>query len=499
MSDKPEKPAAAKKPANSGRQARKGWLANALQYHVTLRALLSVAIALLLWITLYTTINPLIEKEIYVALNVRGRNSLETKDLYLKNESFPNGVTVTLKGRQEDVEQLTSSNFVATLDLSKINSVEDTPLKIDMEPASIPYVPSYQVTPSEIPVDLEEIVTKQLDIEVNFLGSESLLNQGLSLTDTSWSQRSLTIRDRLSLVSQASHAVAEVDLDGQAGNGRAHPECRIISVEGDVMDVPSWTQPIEVTYEISKEVQVIADVFGTPNNEDYYILSTEVNPQNVYVNGSEDALAAVGSLYTETVDVTGEKIDVNGEQVEVKGERVSLSMRKEIIVPNWLKITSSLSPTQAVVDVIIDRYRFVEIYINKSNINIINSDTSGDYVYEIAQSEISIIVRGKLNDTNDLDPDEVSAVVNADGLRPGTSSRPLIFTLPDGISIVGQKFVDIIMSDANAQVPAEPNGASRVGVADGSEASNGVDGSGEAGATEGAEAAEGAGASGDSD
>ena len=462
-----------------------GRIVHALHLHVTLRVLLSVVIALLLWLTLYTSINPPSDKELSVELYVRNRSSLEDKGIILMSEEFSRSVRLSLKGRQEDLDPLSANNFEATLDLSKINSVEDTRLSIDLVPTNVERVAVAQMTPSEILLDLDEYASKYIDINVHFEG-EDKLPEGYLLTNRSWSQRQLLVKGSKSLVDQASHALAVVDIEGQAGNGNAHPECKIISVEGEEMNVNAWIQTIEVTFEISKEVQVRADVSGVPDSNSY-ILSIDVDPQSVYVHGYEDALAEIDSLYTERIDVTD--------------ERASVSMRKYIIVPGGLRI-STRSPSQAVVDVVIDQYRFDMIFISKSNISLVNSEQSGDYRYEIAQSEISVIVRGKRNDMNDLDKSSVSAVVNVEGLRPGTSSRPLIVTLPDGIRIAGDPFVDVIVSDVNAQVPAEPNGAEGdggEGGTDGAEGEDGAEGAEGAGGDEEAVGAEGDGGEGDAE
>jgi YbbR domain-containing protein len=254
-----------------------------------------------------------------------------------------------------------------------------------------------------------------------------------------------------------------------------HPECKIISVEDKEMDVLEWIQAIDVAFEISKEVQVVADVTGVPY-DGHYILSVDVEPHTVYVNGTKETLVDTDKLYTESVDVTD--------------ERASVSLRKYIIVPGGLRISSN-SSAQAVVNVSIDKYRHLEVYISKSSISLINSDTSGDYIYEIANNEIPIIVRGKRNDMSEFDPESVSALVNVEALRPGTSSRPLIVKLPDGITLVGTPLVDVIVSDVNAQVPADQNGANGANGANGVDGANGDDGANGAGGAEGATSAEG--------
>ncbi|MDR1059933.1 MAG: hypothetical protein LBL83_01685, partial [Clostridiales bacterium] len=411
-----------------GGQAKQS-LFSKLQGIFAFRLLFSVLAALVIWLFINTNLNPASERSFYVLLTQKNQSSLEGKGLVLMNETIAPGVTVYVKGREEDLGGLTQGNFDVSLDFGKIEERGEKRVKLDLSVVDAKNISVLRMEPEEIDISVESITANQFDISPIWEGEPA---DGYELTGYTMVPRTQRIRGRESLVNQAAGVELRVDLSDLAGNRTAYLQSKVIDSAGEAMPVIDWEQSVEVSLEISKEVPVQPAITGNAA-EEYYMLDCEVTPATVFVNGTSEALEGVDSVFTELVDITS--------------ARQSVSLSKLLVLPSGVSLTASKNPLgQAQVDIEIARYEYREFYISRSNIQLIDARENRRYKYEIVQSEIPIILKGKTNDLNAVTPDMITAVASVTDLNTGLHHVGVVVTLPDGVVGVQDAFLDVIVS-----------------------------------------------------
>jgi YbbR domain-containing protein len=416
-----------------------------------------VIAAVIIWLFINTTINPASERPIFVTITRKNLASLEDKGLILKeNDTIASGVNVYVKGREEDLGALTQSNFDVTLDFGKIDGRGEKKVELDLNVIDANNISVLRIEPEAISVDVEDIISKRFAITPIWEGEPA---EGCELTDYTISPSTQIIRGRESMVDLAASAEVRIDLAGIAGNRTIYLQSQINDESGEPVSVLDWAQDLEISVEISKEVPVQPDITGNAA-DDYYVLEYSAIPQTVFVNGSSEALGDVESVFTELIDITS--------------ARQSMSLSKPFVLPASVRLTQSKTAlAQAQVDIAIERYSYKEIYISRSNIQLINANENNRYRYEIVQSEIPIILKGKRKDLAAIAPDIITAVATVTGLNTGVHHISVVVTLPEGIVSVQEAFLDVIVS-------SEIQGNSGV-VSDGAAQQGGAGGEGAAG------------------
>jgi YbbR domain-containing protein len=162
--------------------------------------LLSLAIALVLWL-LVTGQNEPVTAHVNVQLNFIRPQALE-----LSNDP-PRTVDVMLTGSRNKLDDLTSLDLVATVDISEQRAGERLLRLADKAKISLPQgikVDGYQ--PSAIPIHLEPIIERQVDIEPKLEGQPA---PGFEVYAAPTSKGSVVVRGPASRVNALQKAMTE--------------------------------------------------------------------------------------------------------------------------------------------------------------------------------------------------------------------------------------------------------------------------------------------------
>ena len=402
-------------------------LISRIQANFAFRLFTSIILAAIIWLTINATyVNPPMEKTFYRQLSLLNRSTLDESRLELNTEQIQSSVDIYVKGRQEDVEKLSDGDFYAYIDFSKVGGIDDTSLEVELRAPKAENVSIVRIEPSEIPIAVERRVTKNFEIAVHFTGE---LAEGLYRTGYTYFPSTKLITARESLVNQIDRVEVEADLTGIEGNTVLHQQCKIFNADGNEMNRSGWEQIVDINLEISKDVQIIPNVTGSPA-EDYYVRYVTTTPEFVRINGTKEALEQVDSLDTEVMDIGN--------------FRQSLSQERSLLLPNNVRLSSDALP-RAIIDVTIFKYQYTQdIALSKGRIEIINSQEQ--YRYEIVENEIPLLLKGKIEDIANLDQSQVSAVVNVEELALGTHAVSTIVSLPDGIINVNDVLLTVIVA-----------------------------------------------------
>jgi len=391
------------------------------------RLLCSFVLAVVVWLTINTTyVNPPKDKDLSISLSHINRSALDNNNMELKTEIFRNTVDIYLKGRQEDLDRITANNFEAYIDFNSIEGIEDTSLAVELRTFNTDNISIVKVEPEAIPIELERRKTLTFDINMQLTGE---LAEGFYLTNFTRFPATRSFTARESYINQIDRVDVTADISGLSGNTVLHQQCRIYGKDGREINRVGWEQVVDVSLEISKDVPVIANVTGSPA-EDHYVRYITTIPEIVRINGTKEALEQVDNLYTETLDIGN--------------SRQNISRDCSLLLPNNVKISMNTLP-RALIDVTIFKYQYTQdIALSKGRIELINN--LDGYRYEIVESEIPLLLKGKVDDIANLDSSQISAVIDVDGLTPGTHAVQTIVTLPEGIISVNDVLLMVIVA-----------------------------------------------------
>ncbi|CAK8053687.1 CdaR family protein [Eupransor demetentiae] len=151
------------------------------------------------------------------------------------------------------------------------------------------------VTPQSINVTIVKKTTEKRNIKVTY--DNSKLASGYSVTDTSFSPKSVTISGPKSNVDSVAYVAAEVDLDpGTKSDVTKDAKLVALDRSGNPVQVEISAKSLQVSLKVSsspsKKVQLTADT----ENGDASDYDISFNPGSVTLYGSSDQLANYDSL-----------------------------------------------------------------------------------------------------------------------------------------------------------------------------------------------------------
>lgn len=180
-------------------------------------ALLSIVIAVGLWIYVITTVSPEWEETFYdIPVVMENESALHSRGLMTVSEDTPK-VTLKLRGNRSDLANLSRENITLVADLSKVYSTGEQRVSYDIfYPGNIPgnSIEVISQSPQEIALTVTERVSKDVPIEIDYEGSvpdgyqTDRENRTLDYT-------AVRVTGPASVINKIVSARIQVDLEGQ--------------------------------------------------------------------------------------------------------------------------------------------------------------------------------------------------------------------------------------------------------------------------------------------
>lgn len=271
--------------------------------------LLSLVVALGLWLYVVTTVSPESEDVYYnIPVVLENESALRDKGLMLVSGA-ESTVTLRLYGNRSDLNRLDRSSITVTADLSKISEPGEYNLNFNV---SYPYsIPSANISilkrnPSMVAVTVAEFATKDVPVALNFAGD---MREGLILDreNAVLNFEAVTISGPREVIDQIDHAGIEIDRTNLTESIDADFVYTLQNADNEPVDVSLVTTnvgqihlqlPVEHYKEIPLRVELVSGGGATAENA-----TVAINPEKIAVSGSEEALADLNELVITTINL----------------------------------------------------------------------------------------------------------------------------------------------------------------------------------------------------
>jgi YbbR domain-containing protein len=378
--------------------------------------LLSVAIAVVMWLYVATAQNPVVARQMRVELQLRNLPANEV--LIRPSSSVPVQVTVRLQGQRAQIALLSPALVDAYVDLSGLGPGDHPNVPVVVSPRLDVRVMDEK--PSSILVVLDAFSSKRLPVEVSLLGKPA---QGVMLGSPHTAPARVLVSGPAQQVSEVRHAVVSIDTGPLRQQVVA--SLPVVATDASGQPVPSvqvspkivdLTLPVREGI-ISKVVAIVPTITGTPSPS-LTVSSATAEPETVALTGPTSALAGVESAATTPVDISAARADITRR------------------VPLQLPVGVSASVEQATVTVRFGRGRLSTVFhsVPIRVVGIRSGQTS-----RVVPDHVDLQVEGPQDLVRRLIAQGVSGVlveVSAAGRQPGryaVSPQPV---LPKGIRVL---------------------------------------------------------------
>lgn len=399
---------------------------------------LAFFIALLFWLYVSNVTNPFKTVTIYnVPVNEVNKDYLDENDYKLKNQprTF---IDITVRGRQDVVEKIRSTDFEVYMDYSQIKSVSDKKLTLSEPVCLFKNVTIESYNPKEVDIQLTRYKSEYFEVEVV---PNITMKPGYVLLGTTVSSAEIPVYQEEAVVDSIASVKAFIELsDVDRDIEVQQVQCKAFDKNGN--EIPNvGLMKVNVTVETAKEVPVSLVTRGRLAANHIEIPGNRViEPSRVLVKGSPEMLENLKEIKTEQVDIDGLDKD--------------LSTTVPLVVPEGAELVNS--PGEVRVSMDIEELVVRSFEFTKDEIAILNARNDGTLVYEILTDRVLAQFRGLQTDLNSIVPSSLRPAVDVGDLAEGTHRLQLNMNLPQTGSLVQRVYVEVRIS-RTPETPPEEN------------------------------------------
>ncbi len=229
--------------------------------------------------------------------------------LILDTANLPS-VTLTLDGSSDEISRLSDTTVTAWVDLSHAKPGSTLPLLVHV--AGLPPSVSVENEPPPVTLALEPRRRRQMPVGAEDIGTAPA---GYSLAAPVITPREAVVTGTRTAVGLVARLAAQADPDQSPG--AVDEDFTIAALDasgspvGDVIVTPPTAHVrLDLVRSLSRKTLIVsANVVGTLTAP-YRFGNIEVSPATVTAEGRSDQLAAIGTLTTRPIDVSGATKDV---------------------------------------------------------------------------------------------------------------------------------------------------------------------------------------------
>lgn len=375
--------------------------------------LFSLFLAIILWLYIASGENPTVENFIDISLSQTNLG----EDLVIKE--FPTSVSVGIRGPKNIINNISSHQINGIVNFSEICEEGLYKLKVEVAPPKKTQIT--RIIPSEIKVEVEKVLTKEVEVEYSLIG---VPEKGYSLADEpQFNPYKVKITGAQSVLENVKQIICAIDISGTKEDLKRKIKVKSVNANGnEVKEVKIEPDIVEVLISLTrgypeKQLKVKPKIIGKPA-PGYYISEILSYPDETKIFGNYSKISNIEFLETIPIDVGG--------------------ITKTLSVKVSPALKEGLNIVEGEVELIEVTIQVKEIIIQKilKNISVVPQNLSPFVSCEIKPEVIDITVEGKNVLIDKLEEENIKAYVKfTDSFRIEQIVKVQV-DLPEGISLI---------------------------------------------------------------
>lgn len=357
-------------------------------------------------------------------------------------------VTLTVTGTNPNIIKLTDKDFAVTVDVSQLTEAktyQNLPYNIT-QPSTSPSLKIKNTRPNTVALTLDTMTEAEIPVHAV---CEEEAPDGYLYTTPVTSRDTITVKGPATMLAQIEEAYIAVPTDKRTDMIRESCSFVLRDADGNAVDTTylSWdVDSVTVTVNTYVRKTVPLKITLLPSAEiTSDMANVTIDPENVEIYGTENALKSVYSLSLGTLDLHHTQT----------GSRI----KRKINLPAGVRLVSGQS-TDAEITLQIDGVATQTLEISKITLVDLNSNEEKPSV-TLETDTVQVTVRGKSSRLNALSVGDVqvSAQFDSHALGNGVHTVPVAVSVKTSeITIVEYtQNVTILVSDGTEITPPDDN------------------------------------------
>jgi len=401
--------------------------------------LLSLAIAIVLWLIIVNYDNPYKTRTITgIPVEIVNEDTILSNDM-IYSVVGNSTISVRVRAPRKTAEALKASDFKATADFKDLYTLTNqVPITVTCSNSRVT-ADEITLLQQSLEIEIEDIETRIMEVQPVITGTPS---DGYQVGTVTCSPSSVRVTAPVSFLDQISYVGVPINVDGISQTMNQSVGLQFYNAGGRPMDV-SEVEELSVSAEnINVEVE---------------ILNVKSVNFNYHVTGQENV--AYGYLYT--------GIELSQNSVEISGRRSDLADIVALSIPEGSLDVSDASENIVKTFDIRDLLPRGASLVDNENVTLtvtlkIEKQTTKEYTFTLSEmkllnipenmeiantdSQMKVTIQGLSSDLDALADSEISLTVDLADLTAGMHSVNVTVTVPHGFTVVGSPTILVRLS-----------------------------------------------------
>ena len=398
--------------------------------------ILSVVIAVLIWLFVANTNDPAVTKRFYsIPVKVMNEDAL-TKRGYAYEILDGEEVNITVKGKSSIVRSMGISDFQAIADFSKLSKVDAVPIDITAKKYSDQLDITLGTT-NTMKIKKDEVVTISVPVNVIAKGDPA---EGYAVGRVTSTPNLIKVSGPENLLSSAKEIRATVSVDGISHDVTATDKPVLYDEEGKKIisnQIEFDTASIGIYIELwkTKTVDVKLSYTGEPA-KNYHLVSFDYEPKQITIAAPDDMLESLDSITLDSVSIEGLTEDYEKD----------IDLTQTVLPDNVILANDDTSDVK--VKATIEKITSPKLSFTKKDINITNNTNNYKVSFD-KDNDYSILVDGAASAVKNLDIKDFVPWIDINGLEPGTHEVSLHVKDVEGVTVGATTKLKITLKENN--------------------------------------------------
>lgn len=409
--------------------------------------LLGIVLAILLWLVLSNTQDPVITSSVTVPITYDESGLAEQNMVAITK---PTSITIPVKLHRSRLRYLSSDDFTVTADLTEvIGDIKEAPdtSKVSIEitkTSSANYIQSWEYPQSQgyIRVVLDTLKSATYLVQFNITKE---LPEGYQVGTLSSDPSRVTVSGPTSAFSNLASVKANVDLSTITDSSSVTASLALYDGNNRVLTGSGLTisqESVEVTVGLNqtKEISIsIAGSSGTPA-DGYVVSKVDYTPKLLTISGSKTALANIS-----TISIPSEELDITG-----ASQNQTFEIAIDPYLPEGITVSEGQSGT-IFVTIELEQLQTESFQVDVEQFQLIN--TKDEYEYEIIDPTLTVTLQALQADLDILDPETLQGTIDVGGLGAGEYINvPVTLALDSAYTLTEDLIASVRIIDKAAAV-----------------------------------------------